>query len=107
MYLRCSSESKPTWNGKNRILFQNNSNHRPAMRSSGICSSHRGVDLLRLTLQRKTAIESIAIRTIKKGQDFFATLSVPLLLAIELPAPVVFSNAATTPLGCQEPAIHT
>src|SRR5437667_12332803 len=70
MYLRCSSESKPTWTGKSRALFQNNNSHRPAMRTRGICSSHRAVDLLSLTLPRKTATQANAISRIQNGQMF-------------------------------------
>src|SRR6266699_4570684 len=96
MYLRCSFESKPTWNGNNRALFQNKSNHNAAKMSRSIFPSRSVVDRLKMTQQRKVAAAPIPTRTNHKGQLFFIASSVRAPPAMELPGPGVFAAAADT-----------
>src|SRR6266404_5174979 len=95
MYLRCSFESKPAWNGKSRALFQNKSNHKPANMSRSICCSRSAVDSLELTFQRKLTTEAIAIRTIQNGQSFLIASNVSSPPAMELPGPGLFAADAS------------
>src|SRR5437773_7513454 len=94
MYLRCSTESKPAWNGNNRALFQNNSSQRLANMTRRMRSTHRVVDSLKLICHRNTKPKEIATRTIQNGQIFLNASIVPLLSAIELPALGNFAVAA-------------
>ena len=46
MYLRCSLESKPAWNGKSRVLFQNKNNHMAEIRKKDDSFQRRPRELL-------------------------------------------------------------
>src|SRR4029077_5132343 len=104
MLLRCSFESKPSWNGRSRPLFQNNNNHKPARTSSRICPRHRAMDCLKLTFHRNVTTEAIAMRMMEKIQIFFTASNVPSPLATELPAPGVFAHEASAAWRQEEPA---
>ncbi len=104
MYLRCSFESKPTWKGNNRVLFQNNSNHNPAKMTESIFPSLTVGYRLKLMHQRKVAAEAIPISTIHKGQLFFIASSERAPPAMELPGPGVFAAAVDTAWRQEEPA---
>src|SRR5439155_22893439 len=96
MYLRCSFESKPTWKGNSRVLFQNKSSHNPAKMSRSVFPSPTVGYRLKVTQQRKVAAAPIPTRTNQKGQLFFIASSVRAPPATELPGPGVFAAAADT-----------
>src|SRR6266567_7781829 len=104
MYLRCSAESKPAWNGNNRVLFQNNANHSPADMSRSTCSGLTVEVFLESARQRKTATEAIAIRTIHNGQHFFIASSVRVPVVMELPGPGILAVLASAACRQEEPA---
>src|SRR5213083_2134972 len=104
MYLRCSFESKPTWKGNSRVLFQNKSSHNPAKMRRSLFPSPTVGYRLKVTQQRSVAAEAIPIRTIHKGQLFFIASSVRVPPAMELPDPGVFAVEADTARRQEEPA---
>src|ERR1043166_9775628 len=107
MYLRCSEESKPAWNGNRRAFFQKNSNHKLADSSRGIRSSRDAVRSLTRSCQRKAATEASATRTIHNGQLFFMASSVRSPPTVGLPGPGIFVAVASAAWRQEEPANDT
>src|SRR4026208_423244 len=107
MYLRCSAESKPAWNGNRRALFQNNANHRTARTSSGIRSRHRAPGCLEAMFHRKVTTEAIAKRIIQKSQMFLTAANVCWFAASKLPGPGVFAAVASAAGRHEEPTYET
>src|SRR5262252_5821012 len=95
MYLRCSAESKPMWNGNKRVLFQNKSSHKPASTKTKACSSRGFVDLLKTTRQRRVPTVAIATRKIHTSQLFFIASQVRGPFPIEFPGPGILAVDAS------------
>src|SRR5206468_8780265 len=94
MYLRCSGESKPVWNGNRRVLFQNNNNHNPANTITRIRSS-RWVENFSIKMYQTTeTTHPIATRMIHNGQFFFTASSVPGPPATGFPQQGIFAADA-------------
>src|SRR6185437_6034028 len=103
MYLRCSIESKPTWNGRSRVLFQNKNNHMAEIRRRTTRSMDCGLNRFKPALQRMTHPQATPISKIQSGQIFFAASKVHSPSATGLPGPGVFAAEASAACLHDEP----
>src|SRR6476620_11788754 len=104
MYLRCSLESKPAWNGRSRVLFQNKNNHTAEIRRRMSRSRDCDVNCFEPARQRTTHPQATAISNIQSGQIFFAAEKVLSTSAMGLPDPGVFGTEASVACLHDEPA---
>src|SRR6266850_5989661 len=104
MYLRCSCESNPTWNGRSRVLLQNRNNHMAEIRRRTTRSRDGDVNCFKVARQRMTPPQAIPISKIQSGQIFFAASKVRSPPATGLPRPGVFAAEASAALRHEEPA---
>ena len=104
MYFRCAVESKPTWNGRSRVLFQNKNTHMAEIRRRTTRSRDGDVNFFKLTRQRTTPPQAIPISKIQSGQIFFAASRVSSPSATGLPRPGVFAAEASAAFRHDEPA---
>src|SRR4029077_1727068 len=104
MYLRCSFESKPAWNGRSRVLFQSKNNNMAETSRTTTRSRDGDVNCFKLARQRMTHAVAIPISKIQSGQVFFAASKVRSPPATRLPRPGVFAAEASAALRHEEPA---
>ena len=104
MYLRCSCESKPAWNGRSRVLLQNKNNHMAEIRRRTTRSRDGDVNCFKVARQRMTPPQAIPISKIQSGQIFFAASKVRSPPATGLPRPGVFAAEASAAFRHEEPA---
>src|SRR3954447_14482836 len=104
MYLRCSFESKPAWNGRSRVLFQNKNNHVAEIRTRTSRSTNCGLNCFDPARQRMTHPHATAISNIQSSQIFFAFEKVLSTSAMGLPGPGVFGAEASATCLHDEPA---
>src|SRR6266508_2479109 len=104
MYLRCSFESKPAWNGRSRVLFQNKNNHMAEISRRTTRSRDGDVKRFKLARQRMTPPQAIPISKIQSGQIFFPASKERSPPATGLPRPGVFAAEARAAFRHEEPA---
>src|SRR6186713_1270797 len=104
MYLRCSLESKPAWNGRSRVLFQNRNNHVAEIRTRMIRSRDCDFNCFEPARQRMTDPQATPISNIQSSQIFFAAAKVLSTSAMGLPGPGVFGAEASATCLHDEPA---
>src|SRR5436305_14112733 len=104
MYLRCSLESKPTWNGRSRVLFQNKNNQMAEIRRRMSRSRDCDSNCFEPARQRMTHPQARPISNIQSGQIFFAASKVLSPSAMGLPGLGVFAAEASTACLHDEPA---
>src|SRR5258707_15845235 len=76
MYLRCSCESNPTWNGRSRVLLQNKNNDMAEIRRRTTRSRDGDVNCFKVARHRMTPPQPIPVSKIERGQNFFAASKV-------------------------------
>src|SRR6478736_3084345 len=104
MYLRCSIESKPTWNGRSRVLFQNKNNHMAEIRARTTRSRDGDMNCFKFARQRMMPPQAIPISKIQSVHIFFAASRVRSPPATGLPSPGVFAAEASAAPRHEEPA---
>src|SRR4029453_17050317 len=103
MYLRCPFESKPAWNGRSRVLFQNKNNHMAETRRMTTRSRDGDVNRFKLARQSITPAPAIPISKIQSGQISFAASKVRSPPATGLPRPGIFAAEASAAFRHEEP----
>src|SRR5215467_7254901 len=107
MYSRCSFESKPAWNGRSRVLFQNKNNQMAETRRTTTRSRDGAVNRFKLVRQKTMPAQAIPVSKIQSGQSFFAASKVRSSLAMGFPRPGIFAAEASAAFRHKEPANET